>query len=151
MSRSRCRLAQIERADLIGAEQHIEAAVQLGRTQRDAAVAEGPTDLEWPIAEAQPAVAVDPAYDRLGAVVKRLDLPGKAAMAGTIARRRGCQSERLVRTLRVLHHPPRVKPLLALGEIGKRPPANHLGRQGAMKPLVPGLRRGRLLPWVCGW
>src|SRR6266436_608304 len=144
VSRSRCRGTQVERANLMSAEHHIEAAMLVGRTPCDTAVAEGPADLEWPIAEAQPAVAVDPAHDRLGAVVKRLDLPGKAAMAGTVARRRGCQSERLVRTLRVVQHPPRVKPLLALGEIGKGPPVNHLGRQGAMKPFVPGLRWGRL-------
>ena len=51
VSRSRCCFAQIERADLLGAEQHVEAAILVARTQRDTAVAEGPADLEWPIAE----------------------------------------------------------------------------------------------------
>src|SRR3989442_10694000 len=37
VSRSRCRLAQIERADLVGAEQHVEAAILVARTQRDTA------------------------------------------------------------------------------------------------------------------
>src|SRR6266436_10366688 len=58
MSRSRCRLAQIEHADLVGAEQHIEAAILVGRAQRDAAVAEGSAELDRPVAEAQPAVPV---------------------------------------------------------------------------------------------
>ena len=38
VSRSRCRLAQIEGADLMGAEQHIEAAILVGRTQCNTAV-----------------------------------------------------------------------------------------------------------------
>ena len=80
----------------------VEAAILVGRTQRDTAVAEGPADLEWPIAEAQPAIAVDPAYDRPGAIVERLDLLGKAAPARAIARRRGGQRQGLVRPLGVV-------------------------------------------------
>src|SRR6266404_5546155 len=136
VSRSRCRLAQIERADLVGAEQHVEAAILVARTQRDTAVAEGPADLEWPIAEAQPAIAVDPPDDRPGAIVERRDLLRKAAPARAIARRRGRQIERLMRPLGVVYHPPGIKALLALGKIGKRPPADDLSRQRAMKPLV---------------
>jgi hypothetical protein len=65
---------------------------------------------------------------------------GRGAQAAT--RRRGRQSERLVRPLRVAHHPPRVKPMLALGQSAKVAPADRRDRQGAAKALVPGQRRG---------
>ncbi len=41
-----------------------------------------------------------------------------------------------MRTLRVVDHPPVVKPALTLGEVGKGAPADHLGLQSAVKPLI---------------
>jgi hypothetical protein len=49
VSRSRCRRAQIERSDLVGAEHDIEAAILVGRTQRDAAVGKRPAELDHAI------------------------------------------------------------------------------------------------------
>jgi len=120
----------------MSAEQHVEATVLVSRTQRNPTMAEGSADLDRPVAEAQPAALVNPAHHRPRAIIKRLGLLRKGAFARAVARGRGRQIERLVRPLGVVHHPPVVKPALALGQIGKGPPPNHLGRQGAMKPLV---------------
>ena len=128
-SRSRRRLAQIEGADLMSAEQDIEAAILVGWMQRNAMMGEGAAELERAVAEAQPAVLVDAPHDRPGAVVKRLDRLGKRTRARRVARRRGCQFERFVRPLGIVHHAPRIKPALALGEVGKGAPADHLGRR----------------------
>src|SRR5271163_3193283 len=135
-SGSRRRLAQIQGADRLSAEQDIEAAILVGRPQRDPTAGEGPAELDRAVAQAQPAVRIDPAHDRLGTVVERLDLFRKRPRARAVARRGGRQIERLVRPLRVVHHPPFVKPALALAKTGKGAPADHLGYQGAMKPLV---------------
>ena len=97
-------------------------ALLIGRAQRDAAVAEGPAELDRPVAEAQPAARVDPAHDSPGTVVKLLDLLRQAALARAVARRRGRQTERVVRPLRVVHQPPFVKPAPALAKIGKGAP-----------------------------
>ena len=118
-SRSRRRLAQIEGADLMSAEQDIEAAILVGWMQRNAMMGEGAAELERAVAEAQPAVLVDAPHDRPGAVVKRLDRRGKGTRAGRVARRRGRQFEGFVRPLGIVHHAPRIKPAVALGEVGK--------------------------------
>ena len=85
-SGSRRRLAQIEGADLMSAEQDVETAILVGRTQRDATLGKGPAEFERTVAEAQPAVRVDAAHDRPGTVVKRFDRLRKAPFARTVAR-----------------------------------------------------------------
>jgi hypothetical protein len=82
VSRSRCRLAQIERADLVGAEDDIEAAILVGRTQCNTVIAEGAAELERAVAEAQPAVTVDPPDDRPGAIVDGAIFSGKPRPLG---------------------------------------------------------------------
>jgi len=135
-SRSRRHLVQIQGADLMSAEHDIEAALLIGRAQRNAMMGKGAAELERAVAEAQPAALVDAPHDRCGAVVKRLDRLGKPTRARRVARRRGRQFERFVRPLGVVHHAPRIKPALALGKVGKGAPTDDLGRQGAVKPLV---------------
>ena len=58
---------------------------------------------------------------------------------GKVCERGGCQQQ-----------PPRIKPALALGDVGKGPPADHLGHQGAMKPLVLALGLRMVGPAVAG-
>ena len=82
VSRSRRRLAQIERADPVGAEHDIEAAILVGRTQCNTVIAEGAGELDRAVAEAQPAVAVDPPDDRPGAIVERPIFSGKPRPLG---------------------------------------------------------------------
>ena len=50
----------------MSAEQHVEAAILVGRAQRDAMMGKGAAELERAVAEAHPAVLVDPAHDRPG-------------------------------------------------------------------------------------
>ena len=68
----RC-LAEIEDGDLVAAEEYVEAAVLGRRAQPDLAADEGAAELERTIAEAQPAVRINPTQDRAGAVIDRLE------------------------------------------------------------------------------
>src|SRR6516162_7710420 len=91
VSRSRRRRAQVERADLVGAEHDVKAAIRCCWLHGHTTVREGLAELDWTIAKAQPAAAVDPAEDRTGTIVKGLDRLRKAASARAVARGRGRQ------------------------------------------------------------
>src|SRR5258707_11370669 len=66
-SRSRRHLVQIQGADLMSAEHDIEAALLIGRAQRNAMMGKGAAELERAVAEAQPAAPADAPHDRCGA------------------------------------------------------------------------------------
>ena len=94
MSCSRCRLAQVERADLVGAEHDVKAAIRGRWLHGHTAVREGLAELDWTVAKAQPTATVNPADDRPGTVVKRLEFLWIAAPARAVTRGRGRQIKR---------------------------------------------------------
>src|SRR5215216_2197148 len=128
--------AQIDRADLLGAEMEAEDAILVGWPQRERLAAACFADAETAALEADYPVGVDLAHDVIGTVLDLWQMVGEGARADAITTAGDVDIERLMRPLVVVDMPPDVKGALTFGQIAKVAYAENLSVERAMKALV---------------
>ncbi len=124
----------------MGAEVDGEDSVLAGRAQGDQFAAQALADAPVAVPETDEAVAADFADLIVGGVFDRRQNLGERPRAWSVALRRRRHAERFMRPLVVVERAPVVEGALAVGEIAKAAPADHLGLEGAMEiaPPCPG-------------
>src|ERR1700722_4726890 len=134
--------SQINGADLLFAEEDMEVAVGLGRTQCHGLSAERLANTPRPIFETDEAVAVDLAQDVARPIDDLAQRLWKRACARPIATGRRIQVERFVRTLEVVDRPPSVEGRLAGAKVGKALSIQNFLLQRTVKAFVLALGLG---------
>src|SRR5215216_5497402 len=141
--------AQIDRADLLGAEMEAEDAILVGWPQRERLAAACFADAETAALEADYPVGVDLAHDVIGTVLDLWQMVGEGARADAITTAGDVDIERLMRPLVVVDMPPDVKGALTFGQIAKVAYAENLSVERAMKALVLALGLRMIGPPMC--
>jgi len=91
------KLPQVDLADFLSTEDHVEDAIGIGSAQGDRLPAESLADAQGPVLEADEAVAVDLAHGVARPIGDVGQVPGKGSVTGVIARDRRFEPESLVR------------------------------------------------------
>src|SRR5579872_4954661 len=106
---------EIDGAEALVAEEHIEEPVLIARTQGDGLAAKGFADPDGPVLEADGTADIDFAHRVGRTVLDRGQLIGKAPFARFVACARRLKLQRIVWTLVIVDLAPRIESLLTIG------------------------------------
>ena len=134
--------------DALMAEVNVHHAIDIGVSQGDRVPVERPADHNVTVAVTDLTVMLDLSDEGPRAIVERAQLLREGSAAATITRGRDLQPERVVRPLVVVDLPPVVEALLAVRQVPKGLPDEHLVLEGSVEALVLAQRLRMIGPAV---